>query len=101
MKALLATLVTLSAFSAHALESHYGKLTQRGHVYTCTLTNKTNNTLDMKYVEFSFLRIGGHGDHEFTVRNRIDERVRSGEKISDSVSQAFVQTAYGCKYIAR
>ncbi len=101
MKALLALMVTTVAFSAHALESHYGKLTKRGHVYTCSLTNKTNATLDMKYVEFKFLRIGGHGDNYFTVKNRIDTRVRTGEKIAMSARATSVQTAEGCRFIAR
>ncbi|MNL43542.1 hypothetical protein D3C87_1660590 [compost metagenome] len=55
----------------------------------------------MKYVEFNFTRIGGHGDHDFAVTNRIDQRVRSGEKISKSVNPNFVQTANFCRYIAR
>ena len=102
MKALFAALVTLAAVSsAHALESHYGKLTKRGHNYTCTLTNKSNNTLDMKYVEFNFTRIGGHGDNVFNVTKRIDHRVRSGETVSYTVNPNFVQTADFCRYIAR
>ena len=102
MKALFAALVTLAAVSsAHALESHYGKLTKRGHNYTCTLTNNSNNTLDMKYVEFNFTRIGGHGDNVFNVTKRIDHRVRSGETVSYTVNPNFVQTADFCRYIAR
>ena len=102
MKALFAALVTLAAVSsANALESHYGKLTKKGHIYTCSLTNKSNHTMDMKYVEFTFTRIGGHGDNIFTETKRIDHRVRSGEKVAYSVRPNFVQTADFCRYIAR
>ena len=103
MKAFLTVILTLTAVSAQAvlLESHYGKVSRRGHVYTCHFTNRTNHTLDMKYVEFLFLRIGGHGDAEFTVRERIDYRVQPGNSVSYSVRPNFVQSVYHCKYISR
>ena len=102
MKALFAALVTLAAVSsANALESHYGKLTTRSFKYTCTLKNKSNNTLDMKYVEFNFTRVGGHGDNTFNVTKRIDHRVRTGETVSYTVTANNVQTADLCRYIAR
>jgi hypothetical protein len=102
MKALFAALVTLAAVSsAHALESHYGKLTTRGFKYTCTLKNKSNHTMDMKYVDFAFTRVGGHGDNTFNVTQRIDQRVRSGETASYTVSANNVQTADHCRFIAR
>jgi len=103
MKTLLTMATILSAVSTQAwgLESHYGRVSQRGHIYTCHFTNKTNHTLDMKYVEFSFLRIGGHGDNEFTVQKRVDVRVQPGESIRHSVRPNHVQTVYHCKYLAR
>jgi hypothetical protein len=103
MKALLALAITLSSLSAQAwgLDSHYGKVTQRGFVYTCHYTNRTHSTLDMKYVEFSFVRVGGHGDNEFTVSKRVDTRVHPGESISHSVNPNHVQSVFYCKYLSR
>lgn len=100
MKTLLALLVTVSAFSAHALESHYGKVSRRGNVWTCSLSNKTEGTLDMKYVVFALTRMGSHGDGEFQVKNRIDERVRSGETLTSKV-HAVAHSADYCKFMAR
>lgn len=100
MKAILALLVTVSAFSAHALESHYGKVSRRGNVWTCSLNNRTDGTLDMKYVVFAFTRLGNKGDANWQVRERIDQRVRSGESLTAQVRQV-AHTADYCKFMAR
>ncbi|MFS4459170.1 hypothetical protein [Bdellovibrio sp. HCB2-146] len=101
MKSLLVLLVTVSAFAAQAkLDSHYGKVSRRGNVWTCTLNNKTDGTLDMKYVVFAFERLGSHGDGQWQVQERIDQRVRSGEKLSSSVREV-AHTAQYCKFLAR
>lgn len=103
MKAMLALALTFAAVSAQAwgLDSHYGKLTQNGNKYSCSFTNKSNQALDMKYVEFSFVRIGGHGDAEFTVSNRVDHLVGPGESVSYSVRPNFVQSAFYCRFLSR
>ncbi len=101
MKTLLALLVTMTALSAQAwLKSHYGKLKNRGSTYTCTLTNKTNDTLDMKYVVFSFETLSGESA-PYDVQNRIDKRVRSGESITASVNETYAYKANVCKFLAR
>ncbi|MBS1972433.1 MAG: hypothetical protein JSU04_19160 [Bdellovibrionales bacterium] len=104
MKAMLALALTFAAVSAQArwfMDSHYGKLTQHGASYSCDFTNKSNSPLDMKYVEFTFVRVGGHGDADFTVTNRIDKLVGPGQSISTSVRPNFAQSGYVCRYISR
>lgn len=104
MKAMLALAISFAAVSAQAswfMDSHYGKMTSNGSKYTCTFTNKSNRPLDMKYVEFSFTRIGGHGDADFTVSNRIDQLVGPGQTIVQSVRPNYAQTGYVCRYISR
>lgn len=101
MKSILILLVTLSSFSAHALESYYGRVTRHGNRFTCTYHNNTNRTLDMKYVVFSIDRLGGGGGLQSQVRERVDQFVRTEEDISHSTRILRVHIAYWCKFQAR
>ena len=100
MKALLALLVTMSAFSAQALESYYGKAGKSGNVLTCKLTNRSAATLDMKYVVFNVTQMGRHGN-DGSVQQRVDQRVRSGETLTARVQATGVHTVQTCAFLAR
>lgn len=87
------------AASAHFLESHYGKVKSRGHVYSCSFYNGTGGTLDMKYVVFTFSpRAGDNSDYQ--VKERIDQVVEAGE-----IAYATVHETWGviqhCRFLAR
>jgi hypothetical protein len=100
MKAILALLVTVSAFSAQALESHYGKARKSGNALTCSITNKSEGTLDMKYVVFGVSYLGRHGN-DGQVQERIDQRVRSGESYTAKVRESGILTVDYCRFLAR
>ncbi|MNL14057.1 hypothetical protein D3C87_1349860 [compost metagenome] len=101
MKALLLFLVTAASFSAHAiLDSHYGKVKSYGFKYTCSYYNKTNSTLDMKYVIFNFSGMSGENP-DFETQVRIDKRVQPGDTISWSVNESHAFTANHCRFLAR
>ncbi|WP_374029995.1 hypothetical protein [Bdellovibrio bacteriovorus] len=102
MKTLIALLMMVgTVHQAQALESYYGKATRSGSsLWTCSLHNHTDSTLDMKYVVFEFERTGAHGN-TFTKQVRIDERVRSGESLSSTVREFHVQQVSHCKFLAR
>ena len=86
MKAILVLMVTASAFAAQAgLTSHYGKVSRSGNKYTCTYTNKTNSTLDIKRVEFQFSSMGRHGEDQTVVAN-VSKRIHSGDVVKAAVS---------------
>jgi len=86
MKAILVLLVTVSAFAAQArLTSHYGKAKKSGVNYTCTYTNNTNSTLDIKRVEFQFSAMGRHGEDQTVVAN-VSKRIHSGDVVTAKVS---------------
>ncbi len=100
MKAILALLVTVSAFSAQALESHYGKARKSGNTVTCTITNRSEGTLDMKYVVFGVSYLGRHGD-DGQIQQRIDQRIRTGETYTARVSAPRAHTVDFCRFLAR
>ena len=100
MKALLALLVTMSAFSAHALTSHYGSARKSGNALTCTIKNRSANTLDMKYVVFGVTYLGRHGN-DGQIQDRIDQRVRTGESLTAKVRASGVHTVDFCRFLAR
>jgi len=100
MKAILALLVTVSAFSAQALESHYGKARQSGNALKCSITNNSEGTLDLKYVVFGVTYLGRHGN-DGQVQERIDQRVRTGESYTAKVRASGVHTVDYCRFLAR
>ncbi len=101
MKAFVVLLIALSSVVAQAgLKSYTGKVTKNGFNYSCSFTNNTDNTLDMKYVVFSLE--GVSYDRPVTYSSvRIDERVRSGESIKHTMNVSVRQTATFCTYQAR
>ena len=102
MKMILLALVSVTALSANAigLESYYGKVSQHGRDYYCTYTNKTNKTLDMKYVAFDADRI--HGDsHSEMIQTRIDRKVAPGKTITAGTEVSHIYTVNTCKFQAR
>ena len=103
MKSVLALLVTLSAVSANAgwfLKRHIGTVTRSNHQYHCSFKNKTDGSLDMKYVVFymdSTFDKGGSDAHQ----ERIDHVIRSGESVKYSIDMPIHHTVSHCTYLAR
>ena len=100
MKVILALLVTVSAFSAQALVSHYGKARLSGNVLKCSITNNTEGTLDLKDVVFGVTYLGRHGN-DGQVKDQIDQRVRTGESYTAKVRASGVHTIDYCRFMAR
>ena len=91
--------MSLSA-SASPLEHHFGKISSNGFKYSCTFKNRTSRTLDMKYVTFVFAPLSGESS-DYEVQERIDQRVRSGETLRNSVHEPHAYLARHCFYLAR
>lgn len=100
MKTLLFLITMSLAFSASALEPHFGKLSSNGFTYSCKFTNKSSRTMDMKYVTFVFATASGENP-DYEVQNRIDQRVRSGETLRNSVHEPHAHLGRHCYYLAR
>ncbi|MNT89388.1 hypothetical protein D3C72_2301040 [compost metagenome] len=91
-------MVSFSAFAI--LDSHYGRVKANGFKYTCSYKNKTNSTLDMKYVVFTFANTSGENP-DYDVQVRIDKRVQPGDTVSSSVHEAGAHSASHCHFLAR
>ncbi|WP_373998887.1 hypothetical protein [Bdellovibrio bacteriovorus] len=100
MKILLASFLLMASSSAFALESHYGQVSRSGHVWHCSLSNQSDETLSMKYVEFGFSRLGSKGE-DLEIRKQIDEQVYPGETLTSSVRESRAHGAYYCRFWAR
>lgn len=102
MKAFLFFIVTAAALSANAwgLDSHYGRVSNHGFEYTCTLENHKSRTLDMKYVVFIAERMAGDSWPE-EVQVRIDRKVRSGDVIEASTDITGSYLVHHCKFLSR
>ncbi|MFS4458037.1 hypothetical protein [Bdellovibrio sp. HCB2-146] len=92
--------MSLSFSASAALEPHFGKISSHGFKYSCTFTNKSSRTLDMKYVTFVFAPVSGENS-DYQVQERIDQRVRSGETLRNSVHEPHAYLARHCYYLAR
>lgn len=102
MKKLIATAFVLTSVSSYAgvlLTSHYGKLALNGK-YTCTLTNNTGSTLDLKYVVFNLERRAGK-ERDVVVQKRIDEVVYAGDTLTVSSGETAALIGQSCKFLAR
>lgn len=100
MKAVLVLLATVVSFSAQArLISHNGVLKQRGLTWNCSMNNKTNRTLDLKYVVFT-LASPGDG-HDYTIQDRVDIRIQPGETAKASTSTSVNSTGGYCQFLER
>lgn len=97
MKAILALLVTVSAFSAYATSSIYGDARKSGNSVTCSITNNSEGTLDLKWVEFGVTYLGRHGD-DGQVRKLINASVGSGETFTAKVSAPYAHTVDYCRF---
>lgn len=100
MKAVLVLLATVVSFSAQALESHYGVLKQRGLEWKCSLKNKTNRTLDLKYVVFTLAPSSGDSS-DTRIQDRVDIRIQPGETASASTSTSVHSHGGTCHFLER
>lgn len=102
MKSLLFFLVTAATLSANAgfLEPHIGRVKQSGSKSTCTLLNKTNSTLDMKYVVFRVESYSGEGMGT-ELQTRIDRRVHPGNAIKASAETGLGNNVNHCYFLSR
>ena len=103
MKSILAmALVTLSltASASWKLESHYGKMMVKNGKYFCELTNETGSDLDLKYVQFNFIKIVG-SDTNVSIQNRIDKILPAGETLIEPSEQNRSLLGQNCKFMAR
>jgi hypothetical protein len=99
MKAVLILLATVVSFSAHALISHNGVLKQRGLTWNCSMNNKTNRTLDLKYVVFTLASPGDGND--YTIQDRVDIRVQPGETAKASTNTSVNSSGGYCQFLER
>lgn len=103
MKSLLAiTLVTFS-FTSQAswrLESHYGKMFVKDGKFFCSLTNTTGKELNIKYVQFTFVKVVGN-DTSVVIQNRIDKTLPSGETLVEPSGQNRSVIERDCKFMVR
>lgn len=103
MKSILFLAITATAMSANAswfLKRYTGTLTSTGNHYHCSFKNQTNNSLDMKYVEF-FLDGTFDKITPKTQDYRIDHVIRSGESAEYSMEKPVHYTVSHCTYLAR
>ncbi|WP_413288298.1 hypothetical protein [Bdellovibrio sp. HCB337] len=103
MKSILFLAITATAMSANAgwfLKRHTGTLTSTSNHYHCSFKNKTNNSLDMKYVVFYMDSTFDKGGST-TQQDRIDHVIRSGESAKYSMEKPVHYTVSHCTYLAR
>lgn len=99
MKTMIVLLATVFSFSAHALESHYGKLSYSKGQYHCTLNNN-GGAKNLKYVVYSLERRAGK-ERDFTAQQRIDTVVAAGETITAHSGINASVIGQACKFLAR
>lgn len=103
MKSILFLAITATAVSANAglfLKRYTGTLTSSAGYYHCSFKNNTDNSLDMKYVEF-FLKSNFDKIESKTQTNRIDHVIRTGESAKYSMAKPVHHTVSHCTYLAR
>lgn len=101
MKLVIALLAAFSAVStAHALESHYGKIIYQKGAYRCSYNNSDSQPQDMKWVVFTMERRGSHGD-DFTTQYKVDQIVQPGENLTvgSDLDARFIP--WHCRFIER
>ncbi|MNK96020.1 hypothetical protein D3C87_1162830 [compost metagenome] len=101
MKAVIVLLATVISFSAQArLESHYGVLKQRGLSWNCSLKNKKNRTMDLKYVVFTLAPSSGDSS-DYRIQERVDIRLQPGETARASTNTSIHSYSGTCHFLER
>jgi hypothetical protein len=100
MKTVIVLLATVFSFSAHALESHYGKLSYSKGQYHCTLTNN-GGAKNLKYVVFNLERRAGKDNRDYSAQIKIDTVVAAGETITAHSGISMAVIGQSCKFLAR